>query len=166
MIVVEKNTDVNFTDVRAVANEVWPKTYGSILSRAQLDYMMEMMYSVSSLQMQANEKQHHFILAKANDLTVGFAAYELHYNGTDKTKVHKIYVLSTQQGKGIGKVLLDYMAEQAKAQSNKALILNVNKYNPALFFYKKIGFEIVEEVVIDIGQGYVMDDYVMEKAIV
>lgn len=163
MIVIENNTDSSFRDIIAIAKEVWPKTYGSILSEAQFDYMMEMMYSVSSLQVQANEKQHHFILAKENETSVGFASYEYNSNDTNKTKIHKIYILSTQQGKGIGKILLDYIAKEAKAQNNKAIFLNVNKYNSAQHFYKKLGFEIVEEVVIDIGRGYVMDDYVMEK---
>ena len=165
MVVIENNTDADFTDVRAIANEVWPKTYGSILSQAQLDYMMDMMYSVEALQMQANEKNHHFILAKENNVSVGFASYEFEANATDKTKIHKIYVLSSQQGKGTGKILLDFIANEAKSQNNSAVFLNVNKYNSAQFFYKKLGFELTEEVVIDIGQGYVMDDYVMEKKI-
>lgn len=165
MIVIENNTDSNFADIRAIADEVWPKTYGTILSEAQLKYMMEMMYSVASLQIQANEKQHHFILAKENKMAVGFASYEFNCNQTSKTKIHKIYILSTQQGKGTGKILMDYIANEAKIHNNNALFLNVNKYNPAQHFYKKLGFEITEEVVIDIGQGYVMDDYVMEKSI-
>ena len=165
MVVIANNTDADFTDVRAIANEVWPKTYGSILSQAQLDYMMDMMYSVEALQMQANEKNHHFILAKANNVSVGFASYEFEANTTDKTKIHKIYVLSSQQGKGTGKILLDFIANEAKSQNNSAVFLNVNKYNSAQFFYKKLGFEITEEVVIDIGHGYIMDDYVMEKKI-
>nr|WP_294777817.1 GNAT family N-acetyltransferase [uncultured Flavobacterium sp.] len=165
MIVIENNSEINFTDVRAIAQEVWPKTYGAILSQAQLDYMMDMMYSVDSLQLQANEKKHHFILAKENNVTVGFASYELNCNQTSKTKIHKIYILSTQQGKGIGKILLDFIAKEAQKHHNTALFLNVNKYNPAQYFYKKLGFEITEEEVIDIGQGYVMDDYVMEKSI-
>lgn len=165
MFVIENNTDSNFTDIRAIANEVWPKTYGSILGQAQFDYMMEMMYSIASLQIQANEKQHHFILAKENGIAVGFASYEFNCNQTSKTKIHKIYILSTQQGKGIGKILLDYIAKEACKHNNTALFLNVNKYNTAQHFYKKLGFEITAEEVIDIGQGYVMDDYVMEKVI-
>ncbi len=165
MIVIENNTDSSFTDIRGIAAEVWPKTYGAILSQEQFDYMMEMMYSVASLQLQANEKQHHFILAKEYGIAVGFAAYEFDSNQTSKTKIHKIYILSTQQGKGIGKILLDYIANIAKTQNNIAVFLNVNKYNLAQHFYKKLGFNIVEEIVIDIGQGYVMDDYVMEKEI-
>lgn len=165
MMVIEKNTDDNFNDIRAIAKEVWPIAYSAILSREQLDYMMDMMYSVPSLQLQANEKGHHFILIKENNVSVGFASYELNCEGTNKTKIHKIYILSTQQGKGIGKILVDFITEIAIKERNCAVFLNVNKYNSAQHFYKKIGFEIVKEEVIDIGQGYVMDDYVMEKNI-
>ena len=63
MISIINNTDDNFTSIRAIAEEVWPIAYGSILSQAQLDYMMEMMYSIPSLQQQANEKGNHFIVA-------------------------------------------------------------------------------------------------------
>ena len=165
MIVIEKNTDDDFTDIRAIAQEVWPIAYGEILSAAQLDYMMEMMYSVASLQKQSNEKKCHFILAKEQGVSVGFASYEFDCESTNKTKIHKIYILTAKQGKGIGKVLIDRIAEEAKSQKNQAVFLNVNKYNSAQHFYSALGFSIVKEEVIDIGQGYVMDDYVMEKSI-
>jgi ribosomal protein S18 acetylase RimI-like enzyme len=165
MIEIELNSDTNFTDIRAIASEVWPKAYGAILSEKQLEYMMNMMYSVASLQTQANAKQHHFILAKENNVSVGFASYEFDCNQTNKTKIHKIYILSTHQGKGIGKTILNHITKEAEAQNNTALFLNVNKYNSAQLFYNKLGFQITEEEVIDIGQGYIMDDYVMEKKI-
>lgn len=165
MIVIKKNTDENFTDIRAIAAEVWPIAYSAILSQKQLDYMMEMMYSVASLQVQAKEKGHRFILAKEGETVLGFASYEFNYNKKPKTKIHKIYVLSNQQGKGIGKTLIDFIVNEAKARHQKGLILNVNKNNIAIRFYERIGFEIIFEEVIDIGNGYVMDDYVMEKSI-
>jgi len=165
MFVIEKNKDENFTAIRAIAKEVWPIAYGVILSEAQLDYMMEMMYSIDSLQLQVHEKKHHFILATENNQTLGFASYEFNYGETPKTKIHKIYILSTQQRKGIGKMLIDYIEKEAKKHHQEALLLNVNKYNAAQDFYKKMGFVIDHEVVIEIGNGYVMDDYVMQKII-
>lgn len=164
MISIQNNTDQYFTHVRAIAEEVWPIAYGSILSHQQLEYMMVMMYSVSALQEQA-EKGHHFILAVEDEIPVGFASYEFNYNQTSKTKIHKIYILSNQQGKGTGRILIDYITESAQKNNQEALILNVNKHNLAQHFYKKIGFEIALEEVIDIGNGYVMDDFVMEKPI-
>eukprot|EP00388_Colpodella_angusta_P007703 GDKJ01021575.1.p3 GENE.GDKJ01021575.1~~GDKJ01021575.1.p3 ORF type:complete len:165 (-),score=18.34 GDKJ01021575.1:2591-3085(-) len=164
MIAIKKNTDGNFTSIRAIAQEVWPVAYGSILSQEQLDYMMEMMYSVPSLQQQSASDRE-FILATENDEAVGFASYEFNSGGTSKTKIHKIYILSNQQGKGIGKILIDYISEEAQKKQQSAIVLNVNKHNVAQHFYRKLGFEIIKEEVIDIGKGYVMDDYVMEMPV-
>jgi len=103
------------------------------------------------------------VLIYSNDEAVGFASFEHNVNHSGKTKIHKIYILSSQQGKGTGKALVDYIEQQALPFGDKALFLNVNKYNSAIQFYQKIGFEITKEEVIDIGNGFVMDDYVMEK---
>lgn len=163
MILIQKNTDTNFTSVRSIAEEVWPIAYSTILIQEQLDYMMEMMYSISALQKQATKNNHHFILAIDEEVSVGFASYEFNTNETDKTKIHKIYILTSQQGKGIGKQLIDFIGIEAKKHKQSALFLNVNKYNAAQYFYKKLGFTISYEEVIAIGNGYIMDDYVMEK---
>lgn len=165
MILIKKNNDKNFASIIAIVKEVWPIAYGTILSQAQSDYMMEMMYSVSSLQKQANEKGNHFIMAIKNEIPVGFASYEFNSNGTNSTKIHKIYILSNQQGKGIGSILIDYITKEAQENKQEALLLNVNKNNIAQYFYKKIGFAISREEIIAIGNGYIMDDYVMEKSI-
>jgi ribosomal protein S18 acetylase RimI-like enzyme len=164
MISICTNTDDNFTAIRAIADEVWPIAYGPILSQAQLDYMMDMMYSVESLQQQAASNKT-FILAIDDGIPVGFASYEFNYNGTSKTKINKIYILSNQQGKGTGRILIDYITKQALRNNQQGLLLNVNKNNVAQHFYKKLGFAISSEEIIDIGNGYVMDDYVMEIAI-
>jgi ribosomal protein S18 acetylase RimI-like enzyme len=71
--------------------------------------------------------------------------------------------LPETQGKGIGKKVIDEIEKLALDNNSTALILNVNRFNTALGFYKKIGFEVVDEVNIDIGNGYLMEDYVMEK---
>ncbi|UPT69817.1 MAG: GNAT family N-acetyltransferase [Flavobacterium sp. JAD_PAG50586_2] len=164
MISICNNTDDNFTAIRVIAYEVWPIAYGTILSQAQLDYMMEMMYSIDSLRKQAASNKT-FILAMDDEIPVGFASYEFNYNGTSKTKIHKIYILSNQQGKGTGRVLIDYIIKEALRNNEQGLLLNVNKNNVAQQFYKKLGFNISSEEIIDIGNGYVMDDYVMEIAI-
>ena len=165
MIEINKNTDEDFASIKAIAEEVWPIAYGSILNQEQLDYMMEMMYSVSSLQNQANQKGHRFILAKENGNLLGFASFEFNYIKKPKTKIHKIYILPNLQGKGIGKMLINFITSEAKKRHQKTLILNVNKRNTAIRFYESVGFTITAEEVIDIGNGYVMDDYVMEISI-
>jgi ribosomal protein S18 acetylase RimI-like enzyme len=165
MIKVEKFNEGNFETIRAIAKEVWPIAYGAILSSAQLDYMMDMMYSVPSLQSQVNEMQHHFIIAKENDEALGFASFEFNYAGTNAVKIHKIYIYTRHQGRGIGKQLLDYIATEAKKIQQNKLSLNVNRNNTALNFYQRLGFILVKEEDIAIGNGYLMEDYVMEKPI-
>ena len=43
--------------------------------------------------------------------------------------------------------------------------LNVNRFNPAKRFYERHGFQVVRDEVIAIGNGYVMDDHVMQRAL-
>jgi ribosomal protein S18 acetylase RimI-like enzyme len=71
--------------------------------------------------------------------------------------------LPETQGKGIGKKVIEKIEKLALENHSTALSLNVNRFNSALNFYKKTGFEIINEVNIDIGKGYLMEDYVMTK---
>lgn len=149
--------------VQSIAQTTWPVTYGEILSNEQIDYMFDMMYSIDSLKLQAKNKNTHFILAKQENDYLGFASFEFNATENTETKIHKIYILPSAQGKGIGKTIIDYISKEASKQKNNELVLNVNKYNNAIHFYTKLGFSISEEVVIDIGNGYIMDDYIMKK---
>jgi len=150
--------------IQDLAKAIWPDAYGAILSQEQLEYMMEMMYSLDSLENQLKNNNVFLLVKEGNDF-IGFASYELNFQNSNKTKIHKLYVLPTIQGKGVGKNLILYIQEIAKKNSNAALILNVNKYNKAKDFYLHNQFEIADSLVVDIGNGYVMDDFVMEKKI-
>lgn len=150
--------------IQNLAKVIWPDAYGEILSQAQLDYMMEMMYSNDSLRSQLLNNNV-FLLAEIENKIVGFASYELNYQNSTATKIHKLYVLPEIQGKGVGKGFIQYIQNIALKKANSALILNVNKYNKAKDFYLHNGFEIAESVVVQIGNGYVMDDFIMRKMI-
>lgn len=94
---------------------------------------------------------------------MGYISYEFNYKGKSWTKIHKIYVLTTTQGKGVGRILIDKVAEMARENNNTELSLNVNRFNRAVGFYKKIGFEIMGSEDIDIGNGFLMEDYILNK---
>lgn len=151
--------------VQDIAQKTWPIAYKDVISLAQIEYMLEMMYSKSALKEQLEVKKHHFILAKKANKILGFASYELNCNSVGKTKIHKLYVLPETQGSGIGVKLVNFLSEKAKENHQSAIFLNVNKYNPAQNFYKKIGFVVAYEEVINIGNNFIMDDFVMEKEI-
>lgn len=145
--------------IQNLANITWPITYGEILTPQQLDYMMELIYSKPSLLKQM-AKGHQFIIAYDEAQPVAFASYSARENNPAVYKLQKIYILPNQQGKGIGKLLINYIT--AAIQPATALQLNVNRHNKALHFYEKIGFTIIAEEDIDIGNGFYMNDYVME----
>ena len=144
-----------------LTKKIWPVAYGPILSKAQLDYMIDRFYTENALS-QLMDKGHLFYLAQdENDNFVGFLSFEIN-SAPHKTKIHKIYVLPEIQGTGLGRQFFELVKQKAKENKQKAIFLNVNKYNSSLYFYTKLGFSIVNDEVIDIGEGYVMDDYVME----
>lgn len=147
--------------IQHMAHEIWPQTYASILSVEQLEYMLTNFYALDALETQMKKGQQ-FFLAEENGFPVGFLAIEHDCKASLLTKIHKLYVLRSCQGNGIGKQLIDFASEEAKEHNQKGLFLNVNKYNSAQLFYTKLGFSIIQEEVVPIGNGYVMDDYVMQ----
>jgi GNAT superfamily N-acetyltransferase len=170
---------VRFADVDDIntigflAQQIWPSAYGSILKQEQISYMLNLFYSPDALMDQMKIQKHLFVLAELEEEPVGFASYgALDKNGL--YKLHKLYILPGNQGKGLGKALLDFIIEEIKMghsdpgnQSDKSisLRLGVNRFNPALNFYERLGFAKIKEEKTDIGNGFVMDDYIMELKI-
>jgi diamine N-acetyltransferase len=147
--------------IRQLTFKIWPQTYAAILSQQQIDYMLEMMYSEASLKKQMSEDDCQFIFVYDDTEPVGFSAYEQIKPTT--WKLQKIYILASQQGKGTGKFVIDYIIKEIQELGANALQLQVNRNNNAKGFYEKIGFTVIEEADFDIGNGFFMNDYVMEK---
>jgi RsiW-degrading membrane proteinase PrsW (M82 family)/ribosomal protein S18 acetylase RimI-like enzyme len=148
--------------IREMAQKIWPVTYGQILSQAQIDYMLDLMYSEKTLHEQMNN-QIEFVIAYDGVHPVGFAAFGLADPST--YKLHKIYVLPSQQGRGTGRFIIQQLVGAMQRKGASRLQLNVNRNNTAKNFYEKLGFVVIREEDIDIGNGYWMNDYVMEKNI-
>lgn len=160
MVIVEAKAE-QLAVIQSLAYKIWPSAYGEILSKEQLNYMLDTFYNLNYLQNQLETGQH-FILILNQNAAVGFASYEFNFDNSNKTKVHKIYVLPEIQGKGMGKILMDFIRNKAFKNYNSGLLLNVNRYNKALNFYEKYGFINVKTVDIAIGNGYLMEDYILE----
>jgi GNAT superfamily N-acetyltransferase len=160
LFTIRKATADDIPLIRDLCDKIWPQTYASILSQDKIDYMLEYMYSAASLQKQM-ENGSQFVLVYKGDEPVGYAAY-LH-KGNYIYKLDKIYVLLSQQGKGAGRFILDYVIDEIRKKEATALQLQVHRENKARNFYEKMGFVIIEEKDFDIGEGFFMNDYVMEK---
>lgn len=146
--------------IQKVAFETWPDAYADILSEEQREYMLQKMYSHEALSQQMKDG-HYFFLALLQFRVVGFCSFS-HYDKT-KYKLHKLYVLPNIQSKGVGAALLNIAETTSKSMGGSHVLLNVNRNNKAQHFYQKNGYEIISEEDIDIGNGYFMNDYIMEK---
>ena len=149
----------DIASIRDIATITWPNAYGTYISMAQLNYMLDMMYSDDSLLDQMNNG-HQFYIAEHSSEAIGFASVSKEENNA--CKLNKLYVLPTAQKTGAGKALLHKAIEYATALDANCLYLQVNKQNNAQQFYSKHGFTIREAAVLEIGGGYIMDDYIME----
>ncbi|WP_316785878.1 GNAT family N-acetyltransferase [Pedobacter frigiditerrae] len=164
MILLRRAKAEDMPIVADLAERIWPATYSAYISDEQLRYMLDLMYNQGELLAQL-EKGYVFLMASEEDKDVGFACYSIVDTANDVYKLHKIYVLPEMHGKGVGKILMNEVLNLAKRNGGKSLELNVNKHNKAKDFYLKSGFKIKESVTIDIGNGFVMDDFVMELAL-
>lgn len=150
--------------ISTLAHDIWWAVYPSIIGERQVEYMLAMMYNHDALQQQMTEQQHTFYIAEEEGKAIGFVSIS-HHHGMEQnqTRIHKLYLLGSSTGKGYGKAIIDFVSELSAKKGDAALELNVNKYNPAYHFYLHQGFTVHEEVIIEIGSGFVMDDYIMVK---
>jgi GNAT superfamily N-acetyltransferase len=163
MVLISQATIKDIKLIRQIAYRSWPATYGTILSKEQIEYMLILFYSDETLCENLNKKGHRFVLVHDDTTCIGFASYEHNYLDKNVTRLHKIYLVPEAQGKGGGKLLIDTVERLAMENLSVAISLNVNKFNKALSFYQKIGFKVVCEEDIELDFGYLMEDYVMEK---
>jgi GNAT superfamily N-acetyltransferase len=161
---IRKASPQDYTTIYNIAVTTWDAAYITILSADQLEYMLDMMYSEAAYTEQVALKGHHFILAAIDGEVLGFASYEHNYRA-ETTKIHKLYVLPQAQGKGVGQALVAVIERAALSHTNDKLTLNVNRYNKAVHFYLKTGFEKAGEEDVDIGSGYLMEDFIMNKVL-
>ena len=145
-------------DIARLAEIVWRAHYPGIISKEQIDYMLAKMYDLDALRREMADGIA-YLRAVEGDRMLGFASYG---PAGKELKLHKLYVDPSHQRRGIGRALLDHVA---RASQGRTLVLAVNKRNrQAITAYQKHGFVIRESMVVDIGSGFVMDDYLMVMA--
>jgi diamine N-acetyltransferase len=148
--------------IRAVAIETWWHTYPSIISEAQIIYMLDKMYDPETLtHAWETGKQLFFVAENPTDHSlVGIAGY----GPLDGQifRLHKLYVRPGIHKSGAGKALLDAVEAEARQAQATALELNVNIANPAVSFYEKMGFYVKEREDLVFGP-YFMNDYILRK---
>ncbi len=143
---------------------IWREYYPAIITREQIEYMLAKMYSPGTLREEIDNGVHYECLFVAGKM-FGFASFGRTEPGV--FKLHKLYLLQEQRGRGLGNRLLNHCEAEARRLGARELCLNVYKQNEkAIAAYRRNGFRISDSIVVDIGQGFVMDDYVMTKSLI
>ena len=164
-MIFEKLTDpASLQIIRDIASDIWPKTFAGILSPEQIRYMMQMMYAPEVMENELSNG-YNFNIVKIDDSAVGYFVWSP-YESPEIAKLHKLYLLENFHSRGIGSAMLKEVEKQTAAAGFSKLRLNVNKYNTrAIRAYQRNNFVNIQSVAIDIGNGFIMDDFVMEKVI-
>ena len=161
MIEIRKATLNDIPTITKLAEEIWWPTYAKVISAEQIYFMLGEMYSAKALTTQM-ENGHGFLILTVDEIAKGYASF----SKQDETtyKLQKLYLHPDQQGKRVGKMLIDFVEQEVKNLGAEQIILNVNRGNNAQVFYLKAGYHVLEEVDIPYHQ-YVLNDYVMEKSL-
>ena len=165
MIEIVQLTKDDVLIVNQLAHDIWPHTFKDILTKDQIDYMLDWMYNVQTLEEQI-QTGHLYYLLKEHGVAKGFIGLEPNYPDIDILRIHKLYVLPGSQGSGFGRELLTKAMDVAFDLDLHTLHLNVNRFNESVDFYKHTGFKVIGEVNNDIGKGYLMEDFIMELKLI
>jgi GNAT superfamily N-acetyltransferase len=162
-VAIARSTPDDLPGVRRLAEVVWRQHYPGIITHEQIDFMLGRGYSDGALARFLDEPGAGLALASVGGAPVGFAAW-CRADAAATTKLDKLYVLPERHGRGVGRQLVAHVEDAARGDGARTLVLNVNKRNEAsIAFYRRCGFAVREAVVVDIGGGFVMDDFVMAK---
>lgn len=156
-------TEADIPLLRDLAQRIWRECYPGIITPEQIEFMLGWMYSEAEIRRQIAAGIPWEIVG-CDRAPIGFLSYQREPDG--RVKISKLYVLPAEQRQGHGQRLLEHLCEQARSLGAREVWLQVNKRNErAIGAYLKAGFHIAEEAVFDIGNGFVMDDYLMARAV-
>ena len=156
-------TEADFATVAWLGETIWHAHYSKIISVEQISYMLAGRYTPHELRNYLNSDDRWLDLLSLRGRQVGYCSYA-RTPTPGEMKLEQLYLLQELQGRGLGGLMLRHVEARTRSRGLNVLILQVNKRNvDAIAVYRKAGFTVREEAVFDIGNGFVMDDYVMEK---
>ncbi len=147
----------------ALAEEIWRQHFTPILKEGQVDYMLDKFQSEHAMKKQMAEDGYRYFFIENESGPVGYTGIK---KDGEKLFLSKLYLQQAHRGKGYASCAFAFLEGICREENLSAIWLTVNRYNyDTIEVYKKKGFLVIREQVADIGNGYVMDDYVMEKPI-
>ncbi len=147
--------------VAQLASEIWDEYYVPLIGRAQVDYMVAKFQSLAAMRDQIASGYEYYVV-QTDERLIGYFAVQP-AREQKRLFISKLYLHKSSRGSGTGRLCMEFIEQLARQRGLPLLWLTVNKGNPAVKTYERLGFRIAQHIVIDIGNGFVMDDYRMEK---
>ena len=160
-------SDEDRTRLAALADEIWHEYWPALIGADQTDYMVERFQSLAAIERNLNEHGYEYWLLRAEDdgRVVGYTGGRVEPE-TNRYFISKVYLLAEERGRGFASRTIDFYARLCRERGLRAMYLTVNKHNDlGVRAYLGKGFETIDAVETDIGEGYIMDDYIMEKRV-
>lgn len=161
---VPATTPEQLAVIAGLAHEIWYEYYVPLIGRAQVDYMVANFQSSEAMARQLREGYEYFLTARDGQ-DIGYCAVQPE-PAAKSLFLSKLYLLRDARGGGTGRVCMEFIEQLARRRGLNLLWLTVNKGNPAVKAYERLGFRIAADLRLDIGGGFVMDDFRMEKPLV
>lgn len=160
-IKIKEAGEADIQVIQKIAAVAFPDTYKDLISREQIDFMMNWMYSTESLVRQMTVDGHTYLIVSEEDRPVGYVSVQPVEEGV--VELQKIYVLPGCQGQGLGRRLFDEAVGWIRSNGYAPcrMELHVNRHNKALLFYEHLGMRKLRQGDFDIGSGFQMNDYIM-----
>lgn len=157
---VRVEDDESIQKLAEVANEVWHQHFSTILSLEQIDYMVDKFQSVKAMTEQIRCSGYEYYFIVVDGVTVGYTGI---HPEEGRLFLSKLYILKKYRGNQYASHVFEFLKELCKERGLQAIWLTVNRYNyDTIHIYEKKGFQTIRTQVADIGNGFVMDDYIME----
>ncbi|HXX54237.1 MAG TPA: GNAT family N-acetyltransferase [Thermodesulfovibrionales bacterium] len=159
---IKVSTEKQIALVESLAQEIWTEHYIPIIGRAQVEFMLARFQSKESIADQIRDGFLYFLIEEDHQ----FIGYIGVLPQRDQLFLSKIYIKSSERGKGFGKTAVQFIENLAKEKRLKKIVLTVNKNNKvAIKAYAKLGFKNIGSLIQEIGNGFIMDDYKLEKTV-
>jgi len=146
--------------VARLARDIWYEHYVPLIGRPRVDYMVSRFQTAPAIEAQIGDGYEYFLVARDGRHLGYLAVQEQH---AERMFISKLYVTKEARGTGTGRACMEFIEQTARSRGLSRLWLTVSKRNPAVQAYERLGFRIAEPIVMDIGGGFVMDDFRMER---
>ncbi len=149
--------NADFNAISQLASIIWEDHYTSIIGKTQVSYMVEKFQSANAIKEAIEIEHYHYLMVYYQQQLIGYSSYCIK---ECSLFLSKFYVHKSFRGLKVASSMMNQIILFAKKNKLSSVFLTVNKYNKhSISIYKHFGFLVTKELVTDIGQGFVMDDY-------